>query len=532
MISNYHKHSMTITARLLAGVLLAGLLFAIATNGQDETVNPKADKSPGDGKNLKTRAEQKEISAGLLQDNLQLLGQFKKPPEVMFRIYEIAYKALAEKRDATFMDVANSQEFQRICRENGITHLGGPMLGSLTADGAQVWVRTVRPAQVEVRVMVNGVEKTFGPVSATAQTDLSAVVPVTGLSPSTRYLYRVLVDGAAIAIPNDAAITTAPTAEKTGAVRIVFGSCFHRWGLGNDKQANTILSRHPAALLTIGDIAAQDRDNNLGMHRADYLLRDFRPAWQTMTASLPVFATWDDHDYFNNDKAGIPKGYTDQDRIGVRDVFMQSWANPSYGFNDKRGGTFLRTRLGPCDVIMVDERYFRTGKEGSFLGEDQMQWLETQLLDCKGPFIILSCGTMWSDYISDGKDSWGVADPQGRERLFRFIETHHIGGVLLISGDRHGARGFRIPRPSGFNFFEFEAASLGGRGGPPVLAKGNDRQYQLYGMSGEYAFGEFTINAMAADPTVEFRLIGDDGKIFHEMTLTRSQLTPPPQTTK
>lgn len=39
----------------------------------------------------------------------------------------------------------------------------------------------------------------------------------------------------------------------------------------------------------------------------------------------------------------------------------------------------------------------------------------------------------------------------------------------MISGDRHGTRGFRIPRPSGFNFYEFEAGSLGGRTGPDEL---------------------------------------------------------------
>jgi len=68
---------------------------------------------------------------------------------------------------------------------------------------------------------------------------------------------------------------------------------------------------------------------------------------------------------------------------------------------------------------------------------------------------------MWSDYVSGGKDSWGTKDPAGRERIFNFIEENNIKGVLLISGDRHGARGFRIPRPSGYEFYEFEPASLG-----------------------------------------------------------------------
>ncbi len=173
---------------------------------------------------------------------------------------------------------------------------------------------------------------------------------------------------------------------------------------------------------------------------------------------------------------------------------------------------------------MTDERFFRTGQKGSFLGEDQMKWLETQLLDCRGPFIILSCGTMWSDYVSKGKDSWGAWDPSGRERIFSLIEKHRIGGVLLISGDRHGARGFRIPRPSGFNFYEFEAASLGGRSGPAVTVPGSP---QFYGIADQYAFGEFSVDATQPDPVVEFRLIGEEGDFIHEMTLSRSQLTPP-----
>lgn len=457
-----------------------------------------------------------ENHAGTLENCLTELGQFKRPPDEVFALFEAAYKALATRRDTTFMDVSADPDVQRICGEHGIDLLGGPMLGSVREDGVSVWVRTVRPAKVEVRVTTDQGEKIFGPVASSAATDLTAVIKITGLSPSSTYPYRVLVDGRPAAVPDGATLTTAPEANAPGKVRIAFGSCFHRWGLGNHHQAERILSRKPAALVAIGDIAVQDRENHLGMHRADYLLRDCRPAWKALSASLPIYAAWDDHDYFNNDKWGIPKGYTDQDRRDVRDVFAKSWVNPMYGFGDKEGGTFCRTRIGPCDIIMIDHRYFRTGDktEGSLLGTWQMKWLEEQLLSCKAPFIILSCGTMWSDYITPGKDSWGIFDPQGRERLFRFIEYNRIGGVLLISGDRHGARGFTIPRPSGFKFYEFGAASLGGRIGPPVQAR--DTGNQFYGMAGRYAFGEFTIDATATDPTVEFQLVGDDGQIFHE----------------
>jgi alkaline phosphatase D len=473
----------------------------------------------------------KQVNRGDLEGNLQLLNLWGERPEAVQRLYEAAYKALAARPDAAFADLAHDAEVQRLCAEVGLTHFGGPMLGAIRPDGAAVWLRTLRPAKVEVRVTVDGQEKAFGPVESTEQTDLTAVVAVTGLKPDMRYPYRVLVNGKSIAVASAGTIVTSPAAGPAKA-RIAFGSCFHRWGLGNQRQAEAICKREPTALLVYGDIAVQDRDNHLGLHRADYLLRDFHPAWQRIAASVPVYATWDDHDYFNNDKWGLPKGYTEKDRQGVWKVFRYAWNNPSYGFNDERRGVFLRTRVGPCDVIMVDHRYFRTARGGdsdpggNFLGPQQMQWLENQLLDCKGPFIILSCGTMWSDYVSNGKDSWGVHDPKGREQIFSLIEEHRIAGVLLTSGDRHGARVFRIPRPSGYSFYEFEPASLGGRGdGPPATNPKWDAQ--LFGAAGKYAFGEFSFDGTLSDPEVVFRLVHESGEVLYELKLTRSQLTPP-----
>ncbi|NLF68636.1 MAG: alkaline phosphatase family protein [Candidatus Anammoximicrobium sp.] len=456
----------------------------------------------------------------------QLLNHWGLQPDHVQRLFEACYRVLAAHPAATFGDVAADAAVQRLCEEHGIRHLGGPLLGDVTPAGAKIWLRTCRPAQVEVRVAVDGSERVFGPVASTVDSDLAAVVPVSGLKPGTRYPYRVLVDGARLAAPAHAAIATPLAEPNPASVRIAFGTCSHRFGLGNQRQAEAIRGRQPAAMLLYGDVAVQDRNNHLGLHRADYLLRDFFPAWQGLAAAVPVYAGWDDHDYFDNDKYGIPKGYTPIDRAGVRDVFRRSWSNPSYGFGDERGGVFFRARIGPCDVIVTDGRSFR--EKGDFLGRDQMQWLEAQLLDCRGPFIILASSTMWSDYVSNGKDSWGVYDPEGRERVFRLIEKNRIGGVLLISGDRHGARGFRIPRPSQFNFYEFEPASLGGiTWGPKALVPGCAEQ--LFGYLG-YAFGEFTIDARLPDPTVTFRLIGEDGGVIYELTLSRSQLTPKGET--
>jgi alkaline phosphatase D len=131
---------------------------------------------------------------------------------------------------------------------------------------------------------------------------------------------------------------------------------------------------------------------------------------------------------------------------------------------------------------------------------------------------------MWSDYITNGKDSWGTWDPKTREELFNFIEQENIPGVLLVSGDRHGARGFTLPRPSGFSLYEFQVASLGGVPGPPAMAE--DTSSQLFGYLGSeiVAFGEFTFMYKDDEWQVVFRLINQYGGILEEHTIPYGKL--------
>ena len=453
---------------------------------------------------------------------LAIVERWRGVSEADKRFCAAAFRVLESQPDASYADLAADGEVATLLQKDQRLLLGGPMLGAVSSEGARVWVRTARPAKVEIAVKTDGTEKTFGPVTTSRETDLAAVVTVTGLKPGGSYPYDVLIDGQRVTPPHEAAIT--PVATDARQARIAFGADYHVGGLGNLKLAEAILQRRPAALLLLGDIAVQDEGRHRGNMRCGYLARDISPAWRKLVANIPVYATWDDHDYLGNDQFGLPRGYSEQDRRHVWEVFRHAWNNPSYGLGEQGGGLFFRTRIGPCDVIMLDTRYFRS--RGNFLGTEQYKWLEDQLLQCNGPFVIISSGTMWSDYVSGGKDSWGVYDPQGRERIFSLIEKHRIGGVLLISGDRHGARGFRIPRPSGFNFYEFEVGCLGRQGGPPISDPAW-KNVQLFGVEKVAAFGEFAFDAARDDPTVTFRLIDEDGATRYEVTITRSQLTPP-----
>ena len=94
-----------------------------------------------------------ENKAGALGDDLALLNQFKKLHEVMVMRYAAAFKALAASPISTFTDVAEDPVVRKICGNNGIDVLGGPMPGSVPSEGVSVWVRTARPAKVEFRLV-------------------------------------------------------------------------------------------------------------------------------------------------------------------------------------------------------------------------------------------------------------------------------------------------------------------------------------------------------------------------------------------
>lgn len=456
-------------------------------------------------------------------ENIEVMRNFEEPLDPKKEeLYLLAEEILREDKQGNFHTLSKDARFQALCKKYNKKHLGGPMLGDASQEGVKVWLRTLQPAAVEVKVEVDGKWKSFGPVQANKASDLSAVVAVDGLQPGTKYNYTVWIDGKELELDTETYFQTVPASEDS-KTRIAFGSCYHRLGLSNMDLSQSVVARKPHGMLLLGDIAVQGRMNYMGRRTLDYLMRDMFDAWQYQVSKVPVYATWDDHDFIYNDEYGKPDRYTHKDVHNIWEEFTHAWNNPSYGLGEGQGeGLFHHTRIHAVDVIMLDNRYFRA--EGNFLGDEQMAWLKKQLLNSEAPFIILSSGTMWSDYLSDGKDSWGVFDPEGREELFAFIEENNIGGVLLISGDRHGARGFRIPRESGFELYEFGAASLGWLFGPPVSMP--EWTTQFYGTSAVAAFGEFTFNTSVSDPTVTFRLVDENQDVLHEMTLTRSQLTP------
>jgi len=460
-----------------------------------------------------------EAHIGNLEIDTKLLDSYLLLPESKREFYLNSRSVFVENPNADFSDKKILEE----ALKSDLLLMGGPLLGNLSSNGVVIWVRpsTKNPLTIKVKDIENGNEKIF--VEKLVEPGIEQRIILNELIPDTKYNYGIYANNEKLA---EGSFATAPPAHENSIFRITFGSCFHKIGLHNPNLISQILKRKPNAMMLLGDIAVDDRENQINMHRSDYLLRDVSEAWSRLAANVPLYAAWDDHDYFNNDLSGKPEGFTQNDIEAVRAVWQQNWNNPE---NNKKG-IYFNTQIGPVELIMLDTRSCRTVEKrhqyGSYLGEEQLSWLKEILKNSEAPFKILSSGTMWSDYVSNGKDSWGTWDTQTREEIFSFIEKENISGVILVSGDRHGARAFTIPRPSGFSFYEFEMATLGGVPGPDAMAK--DNTCQLFGYHGTtaIAFGEFTFDNSVKKPSVTFRLIDEFGNIMEEYKLPYSKLTP------
>jgi alkaline phosphatase D len=463
-----------------------------------------------------TRVTLPKAHKGTLDVDTQLLDSYGKLPDHIRQFYLDARAILTASPTARIADpkiIAAAQKAQ-------MPLISGPMLGNITHSSVDLWFRPVT-AGLYTATVSGATQASF-----TIKTDTpgaSVRITCSDLKAGAEHSYVIV--NHANAVVGSGRFTVAPAPGSKATTRIAFGSCFHKIGVHNPNLMRLVAKRANHAMLLLGDMAVDDREAALNMHESDYLLRDVSKPWRDLAASTPVYASWDDHDYLNNDKSGLQKGQiTDDQRNDLRQLWHTNWVNPPVPVKDR--GIYFNTRIGDIEVIMLDTRSCRDWDKrqaaGAYLGDAQKQWLLKTLKASTATFIVMTSGTMWTDYISNGKDSWGTWDTETREEIFTFLETNNIGGVLLLSGDRHGARGFKIERPSGYTLYEFEAATLGAVPGPKPF--GEDGSAQLFGYGKMFAFGEFTFDMSKDDPTVTFRLIDEHEKALEEIIIQRSQL--------
>ncbi len=228
---------------------------------------------------------------------------------------------------------------------------------------------------------------------------------------------------------------------------IAFGSC--------NKQNNPqpfwkeILKNNPDVFIWGGDNIYGDSDDMIKIAN-DYKIQNSNPDYKLLKKSIPVMATWDDHDYGKND-AGTEwkmKKQSQQLFLDFLRVEKEDSLRTQEGIYTSR---VFKNSKGSIRIIVLDTRYFRsplqkdtTGKkryipntygEGTILGEKQWFWLENELKSSTADFNII----VSSIQFLSGEHGWEcwANFPTEVERLKHMITKHKVKNALILSGDRH-----------------------------------------------------------------------------------------------
>ncbi|MCJ9428615.1 alkaline phosphatase D family protein [Kordiimonas marina] len=337
------------------------------------------------------------------------------------------------------------------------------------------------------------------------------------------------------------AATGVHNADKgTRLQRILFGSCAHQ---DKDQPIWTpINAMNPDLFIFLGDnIYADTRDMDVMAEKYKKLAR--KQGFQDLIAKTPVIATWDDHDYGENDS-----GFDYPMKEPSKAQFLDFWDTPKSSPRRRADdGVYMSYEYGPADqrvqVILLDLRWNRTplkavskaeakrrdqmafgpylpqsGPGITMLGEKQWAWLEGELRKPAKVRIIGSSLQFISTF--PGWEGWSLF-PGERQRMIDLINRTGAEGVLFISGDTHWAeislQDTHVPYP----LYDFTSSGL-----TQTWYNMSPNVYRMPGcMYTDVNFGILEIDWNVPDPQIVMQARDVNGKPVFEKSILLSELS-------
>ena len=328
----------------------------------------------------------------------------------------------------------------------------------------------------------------------------------------------------------------APIIEKTTQLisRIAFGSC------GNQNKPQPILKqvidRKPDLFCYLGDNIYGD-SRSLDVLRAKYLKLAEKPEFQALRTAMPLIATWDDHDYGEND-AG--KEYVL--REGSKRLFLEFFREPDETERRKRPGIYTSYVFAGhgrrVQIILLDTRSFRDSlaknprlggekswkndyhpdpnPEKTLLGKAQWEWLEAELKQPADVRVIASSIQFAHEY--NGYESWTNL-PAEQAKLLDVLRRTKANGVVFISGDVHWGE-LSVVKPKGL-YPLFDITSSGLTETWPSIEPNRNR---LGDAVRDNNFGLIEIDWEQKDPALSLQLIDVKGTVRVKKLVNLSEL--------
>jgi alkaline phosphatase D len=417
-------------------------------------------------------------------------------------------------------NVTKSKKFKDFIKGKSKRLVHGPLLGDVTATSAKIWIRTDNDAQITITLLEGG--KTIGQKfegNTSSTTDFTTVVQLSGLKPFTDYSYTVEVGGSELF--NDGTFKTTKNEGQPLQLKVGFGggAGYTPWF---ERMWDTLAVQSFDAFFLLGDNVYIDYPEVPEAQKYCYYRRQSRPEFRRFTPNVPIYAIWDDHDFTVNDGEGGAAINLPSWKRPVWNVFKNQWANPYYGGGNEQPGCWFDFSMGDIDFIMLDCRYYRENPKEvgnpSMLGEYQKKWLKEKLKASTATFKVISSSVPWAKNTKPGSDDTWDGFPNEREEIFSFIEENKIGGVLLLSADRHRSDAWKIERENGYAFYDLMSSKL------TNIHTHNLMDGSLFAYNKKCSFGTLEFDTTAQDPSVTYVIKNIDNEEIHKMTIFKSQL--------
>lgn len=310
--------------------------------------------------------------------------------------------------------------------------------------------------------------------------------------------------------------------------KIAFGSCSNQ--ILPQVMWPAINANKPDLWIWMGDIIYMDSDS-LEITKEAYDIQKNNTDYLILRDSTEIIGIWDDHDYGLNDggkewpvkdkKKELMFEFLDEPENSPRRNYKGVYISYDYFLKGDRS----------VKIILLDGRYFRDtlnyspikGRrydpnpygQGTLLGEEQWEWLESELKNSKADLNIIVSGIQ---VLSEehGFESWGGNFPHERDKLHEMLKSTNANNVLFLSGDRHIAEVSKT-EIIGLDYPIYDITSSGLTHSYEGADEPN--KYRVSPLIDQMNFGILTITSNDSSMLVDVELKGIENTLFYEIKL-------------
>lgn len=326
-------------------------------------------------------------------------------------------------------------------------------------------------------------------------------------------------------------VTIGASGQDEPISKICFGSCSHE---DKDQPLLSLAAKEsPDIFIYLGDnIYGDTRD--MAKLMSKYLKLGNKREFQELQDSTTVLATWDDHDYGENDAGRhYPR------KLESRELFFEFWKEPKTSERRKHSGIYHSLMYGPeakrVQVILLDTRTFRDdltklkdkkkykndyqpceSADSTMLGSEQWEWLETQFMKSAKVRIIASSNQFSHTY--NGWESWTNL-PHERKKMTDLINKTRANGVVFLSGDVHWGELSALKIDGQYTLYDITSSGI-----TQTWDKSEPNENRIGEVIMENNYGMIEIDWAQQDPELKFFIKNGEGKEKVKVSVQLSDL--------